>query len=492
MRDSSKIVARSAGATALAGVLALLSGCEPEPPPVRAPSNEIVAAVRPGPASWFPGADGEPSGFDHDLLVRFAREQARPLRIVTVASAAELLAKVESGDADIGVGGLIQAAAAKNDPRSNASDASNSMPAMSDVALRVLWTTGIYAVEPVLIYNVDRYKPKTFSDLENATVAYPAGTGLDTQLATLRYVHAEATWKAVDVPTSEALIAQVSDGTVDYAIVPSNDAAVARNVYLDFDVAFTTGPRRELAWAITPAKAALRNALDQYFARLRADGTLSRSAERYFDASRGVERIDAGVFRDRIRTTLPQLRRSFEDAQAASGTEWRLLAAVAYQESQWDPVATSETGARGVMQLTEETARHLGVGDRLDTKASILAAARYLQMLKSKMPQRIAEPDRTWLALAAFNIGIAHLEDARILAQKQKLNPDHWSDVRKTLPLLAQSEYYESAKFGYARGGMPVAFVDRVRAYYDILLRTQPLFTPQLRSAAGTLDTAAR
>jgi membrane-bound lytic murein transglycosylase F len=344
----------------------------------------------------------------------------------------------------------------------------------------------------VLIYNVDGYKPRSFSDLVDATVAYPAGTGLDSQLATVRYAHPETLWTSVDVPASEALISQVSEGAVDYAIVPSNDAAVARNIYLDFDVAFAAGPRRELAWAVAPAQTTLRDALDQYFARLRQDGTLARYADRYFDASRGVARIDAVVFRDRIKTMLPQFQRSFEQAQAASGTEWRLLAAVAYQESQWDPLATSETGARGVMQLTEETARHLGVGDRLDTKASILAAGRYLQLLKSKMPERIAEPDRTWLALAAFNIGIAHLEDARILAQKQKLNPDHWRDVKKTLPLLAQPEFYENAKFGYARGGMPVAFVDRVRAYYDILLRTQPLFTPRLHPVAGSLESAAR
>src|SRR5437762_6849039 len=130
MRDPSKIVLLGTGATALAGVLTFLSACGPSPPPAKSHANEIVAVVRPGPASWFPGPDGTPSGFDHDLLVRFAREHSRPLRIVTVASAAELLAKVESGDADIGVGGLIQAAAAKNDPRSNASDASNSMPTM--------------------------------------------------------------------------------------------------------------------------------------------------------------------------------------------------------------------------------------------------------------------------------------------------------------------------------------------------------------------------
>jgi len=138
------------------------------------------------------------------------------------------------------------------------------------------------------------------------------------------------------------------------------------------------------------------------------------------------------------------------------------------------------------MQLTEETARHLGVADRLDPRSSIVAAGRYLNDLKTKMPARIAEPDRTWFALAAFNIGIAHLEDARILAQKQKLNPDAWNDVRKALPLLAQPDYYADAKFGYARGGMPVAFVDRVRAYYDVLLRLEPPFQPRLRLSADS------
>jgi membrane-bound lytic murein transglycosylase F len=170
------------------------------------------------------------------------------------------------------------------------------------------------------------------------------------------------------------------------------------------------------------------------------------------------------------------------EAQVKSGVEWRLLAAIAYQESKWDPIATSETGVRGLMQLTEETARHLGVVDRLDAKQSAVGAARYLADLKRKLPARIAEPDRTWLALAAFNIGIAHLEDARILAQRQKLNPDLWTDIRKVLPLLAEPEYYMNAKYGYARGGMPVAFVGRVRGYYDILLRSEAPGQPRLQA----------
>jgi membrane-bound lytic murein transglycosylase F len=282
------------------------------------------------------------------------------------------------------------------------------------------------------------------------------------------------------LPSADALIAQVSDGITSYALVASNEAAVARNIYLDFDVGFTAGAPRELAWMVPGRFAPLAADLDAFFARARRDGTLARLTERYFTHARQVARPDAGILQERIRTLLPQYRALFQEAQEVSGIEWRLLAAVAYQESQWDPQATSETGVRGLMQLTEETARHLGVADRLDPRAATLAAARYLADLKAKLPERIQEPDRTWLALAAFNIGLGHLEDARVLAQKQGLKPDLWADVKKVLPLLAQPEYYEQARLGYARGGMPVAFVDKVRAYYDVLLALEDAARPRL------------
>jgi membrane-bound lytic murein transglycosylase F len=355
----------------------------------------------------------------------------------------------------------------------------------------VLWSDGYHAVEPVLIYSRDSFKPQSLHDLAGTTIAYAQHTGLESAIATVRTAHPEVRWKALDPPTADALIAQVSEGAVDYAVVASSDAAAMRNVYLDFDVAFPLGPSRQLAWAVAPGQPELRQAIDQFFRRLRQEGALARYVDRYF-APRDIERIDAEVFRDRIRSTLPQYRAFFHDAQAHTGVEWRLLAAVAYQESQWDPVATSETGVRGLMQLTEDTARKLGVADRLDAKASALGAARYLRELKDKLPARIGEPDRTWLALAAFNIGVGHLEDARVLAQRQKLNPDLWSDVRKTLPLLAQQDYFLQARNGYARGGMPVAFVDRVRAYYDVLLRTEAAYQPRLRATATPVELARR
>ena len=449
--------------------LLMFSGCEqppanPSPPPK--PGLNVV--VRPGLATWFVGPNGVATGFDHDLLVRFARERGVPLNVVFADGAAALLNKIGSGEAQLGAGGLFRAA-------SKSPDRAADSPALA-------WSSGYHAVEPVLIYNVDGYHPRRWADLDDATVAYPAHTGIDAPLAAGRASHPEVHWQPVDVASTDALISEVADGTISYAVVASSDAAAARNVYLDFDVAFPAGPRREFAWAVAPGYPELRDALDAFIARLQKDGTLGRLAERYFSDTRQVERIDAGVFQDRIRRTLPEWRGTFVEAQARSGIEWRLLAAIAYQESQWDPSATSETGVRGLMQLTEDTAHSLGVVDRLDPKAAAIGAAKYLADLKDKLPARIAEPDRTWLALAAFNIGIAHLEDARVLAQRQKLDPDLWSDVRKVLPLLAEPDYYITLKNGYARGGMPVAFVGRVRGYYDILLRTQSEQPPRLQA----------
>ena len=450
--------------------LALLafSGCDqPLSPPQRGDPGISIVVV-PGPATWFVASNGQVTGFDHDLLTRFARERGVPLNVVFANGPAQLLAKVAHGEAQIGAGGLFPAAG-KPDPE---------VPGKPVLA----WSKGYHAVEPVLIYNVDGFRPRRWDDLERASVAYAAHTGMDGELAEVRAAHPDVRWQPLDVPSTDALIAQVADGTISYAVVASSDAALARNIYLDFDVAFTAGPPRKLAWAVAPGYPELREALDAFVAKLRREGTLKRLAERYFADPREVERVDAGVFQERIRKALPEWRSTFVEAQAQSGIEWRLLAAVAYQESQWDPAATSETGVRGLMQLTEDTARALGVTDRLNPRAAAIGAARYLADLKRKLPARIAEPDRTWLALAAFNIGIGHLEDARVLAQRQKLNPDLWSDVQKVLPLLAEPEYYMTLKNGYARGGMPVAFVGRVRGYYDILLRTEAPGQPRLHA----------
>ncbi|MDP2852361.1 MAG: transglycosylase SLT domain-containing protein, partial [Gallionella sp.] len=162
-----------------------------------------------------------------------------------------------------------------------------------------------------------------------------------------------------------------------------------------------------------------------------------------------------------------------------TGIDWQLLAAIGYRESHWNPLATSPTNVRGMMMLTEDTADRMEVKNRLDARESILAGARYLALLREQMPDRIHEPDRTWMALAAYNQGYGHLEDARILTQRAGLNPDSWPDVKKWMPLLNRPGYYNTLKHGYARGGEAVILVESIRSYHDMLKRLVPDTAPE-------------
>jgi len=465
------------------------------------PGKDLVIVVRPGPIDYLPGPDGSAVGIDADLLRMFAAEKGLQPRFLAADSPTEIFAMLAKGEAHIGAGGLLRplpakapiatskaAAAPRTAAAAGAAESAGSAEAPA-APPGFLWTAGLRSIEPVLIYNSEGFKPANWDDLEGETVSYVEGLGLEPEIGAARTLHPEVRWEAVNVPPA-SLISQISDGTLSYAIVSSAGAAVARNIYLNFEVAFPIGGKRDVAWVVAERFPVLRDDLDRFLARVKRDGTLARLTERYVQNDTGFRRIDAGALIDRAPTLLPRLRPIFHDAQVKTGIEWRLLAAIAFQESQWDQGAQSETGVRGIMQITEDTARRLGINDLLDPAQNILGAARYLRDIKAKLPERIREPDRTWLALAAYNIGIGHLEDARILAQKQKLNPDLWSDVKKVLPLLASPEYYEQSKLGYARGGMPVAFVDRVRGYYDVLLAQEQPHRPRLTLSVGSADTA--
>lgn len=210
-----------------------------------------------------------------------------------------------------------------------------------------------------------------------------------------------------------------------------------------------------------------------FIERVRKDGTLARLEERYFGHVRRLKQIDIEKFFGQIETTLPKLRKHFQDAERITGIDWRLIAALAYQESHWDPFATSYTNVRGMMMLTEETADRLGVSNRLDARESIIGGARYLNILKDTLPADVEEPDRTWLALAGYNIGPGHLNAARTIGRQLKANPNAWYDMKRVLPLLAKPQYYNRLKSGRARGGEAVILVENIRSYYDILTRNE-------------------
>ena len=170
-----------------------------------------------------------------------------------------------------------------------------------------------------------------------------------------------------------------------------------------------------------------------------------------------------------VRLRLPRYREHFRAAAERSGVDWRLLAAIGYQESRWDPQAVSPTGVRGLMMLTNQTAALLKVADREDAEQSIHGGSRFLALILRRLPPQIRGADRTAMALAAYNQGLGHLLDARTLTAARGGDPNRWADVRDALPLLADPQWYVQTRYGYARGQEAVGYVAGVHRYYEAL-----------------------
>jgi membrane-bound lytic murein transglycosylase F len=329
-------------------------------------------------------------------------------------------------------------------------------------------------------------------DLTGKKLALIIGSGHSPILMRQKRKHPSLSWSALKNVWPEELLAQLQAGKYDAVVINGMDFDPMRNVYPELAVAFDIGDTQKIVWALPLLSSqALRNALARFVEQAHRDGTIKRIYERYFGH---IKRLDSsnvlGILQRRPQR-LPELRQHFHEAQTLTGIDWRLLAAIGYQESQWDPFATSPTGVRGLMMLTGETADRMGVKDRLNARQSILGGARYLAMLKDSLPARIPEPDRTWLALAAYNQGQGHMEDARRIAQARGGSPDSWADVKEALPYMGRGTYSKVMKYGYARGGEALFFAENIRNYYDILLRLEPEYNPLLNLGSSEEALAA-
>lgn len=331
------------------------------------------------------------------------------------------------------------------------------------------------SVRELVVCNGDRLRIKNLADLAGRKLAVTAGSAHEVALREAQANLPSLQWQTHSNLTTQDLLAEVGEGTLDCAAANELQLADARNYHPNLVANLDIGPPSKLAWGFPEdADPGLLEQVQIFFTGIQQDGTLHRLLDRYYGHNNRLRKMDAAAFITGINTVLPHFRRMFEEAATLTGEDWRLLAALAYQESQWNPLATSYTNVRGMMMLTGDTADRMDVSNRLDARESIRAGAKYLLLLKEQMPDRIPEPDRTWLALAAYNQGYSHLEDARILTSRAGLNPDSWSDVKKWMPLLNRPNYYSTLKHGYARGGEAVILVESIRSYYDMLKRLEP------------------
>jgi membrane-bound lytic murein transglycosylase F len=397
------------------------------------------------PATYY-ADEGESKGLEHELAARFAKHLGVELELYPADNYRELFTAVAKGQAHIAAAGLS----------------------------RSVWQDEAVAFGPVyqtlrahVIYRRGTKRPRAVVDLAGATIEVSEASAHVALLEHMRGTVHNLRWSE-DGASAEAMMRNVARGEVAYTIVNSNEFNLLRHYYPEAAVAFDLGAD-EVAWALPKDAEDLREQVATYFAEIAATGELEQMLDRNDHPVEDFDFVGSRAFVRHLGSRFPQYQATFEQAGRETGIDWRLLAAISYQESHWDSAAVSPTGVRGLMMLTELTAQMMDVADRNDPHASILGGARYFENVLRKIPERIPADDRMWLALAAYNIGFGHVEDARIITEMQGGNPDSWEEVRIRLPLLSNEDWHSRVERGFARGAVPVEYVDNVRRYYTLL-----------------------
>ncbi len=438
------------GALALVCVLAVVTLWHDQPPALERVLNrgKLIVLTRNSASTYYRSADGE-EGLEYDLAAGFADYLGVDLEMRVRTGINVMLHALDQSQGDLIAAGM----------------------SITPERQRSYRFGPVYQTSsPVVIYRAGRARPHDIDDLVGQRVVVNAGASHIDTLLKLQQQQPSLAWEEVKAAGVEQLLQMVTVGEYDYAIIDSIDLHFNRAYYPEINPAFELDAQESIAW-IFPLSAddSLVQKAREYFYLIASNHTLDQLLHRHMAQQIDLQPVAAITFQEQIRDRLPEYRDLFELAAEESGFDWRLLAAVGYQESHWNAQAVSPTGVRGIMMLTRNTANYLNITDRKDPAESILGGARYLRELINSLPERIPEPDRTLMGLAAYNIGLGHLEDARILAQRLGMDPDRWQDVSKTLRMLNQPLYHETLKYGYARGQTAVRYVDNIRAYYELL-----------------------
>lgn len=415
--------------------------------------GELVVLTRVDPTTYFIDESGV-HGFEYELASLFAESLGIKVRFIFPEQFNQLLQLSTEHQADFVAAGLSITPEREN---------------------LLHFTPPYYEVSQQVVYHYRTRRPKSITQLTGTFFEVLADTSHAENLRKIQKTHPKLSW--VETPNTSVLelVSMVNDHLLDYTIVDSNQFQLIRGQFPNLNIAFDISEPEKIAWAFPLSEDhSLYDEAVKFLDKLKSTGVLEQLQDKHFGYSKQLNYVGICTFRQHAQTRLPKLINYFHLAAEKYDLDWKLLTAVAYQESHWDQHAVSPTGVRGIMMLTKATAKQMKVANRLDPEQSIDGGAHYLSTRIKKIPIRIDEPDRTWMALASYNIGLGHLEDARILTQQQGGNPDKWIDVKQRLPLLTQKKWYEKTKHGYARGKEPVTYIENVRQYIKMLNQLEP------------------
>jgi len=410
--------------------------------------GELRVVTRDTPTAYFVGPDG-PAGPEYDLFRGFAESLGVSLVIETVESVSEILPHLNEGKSHMAAAGL----------------------SMTDSRREFLSFGYPYnSVDMHLIYKLGSGKPRSMEETIGRHIEVVASSSHSDMMDSLSAAYPELDWSEnADVEVVD-LLEKVARGELDFTIADSTEFNIQRHFYPELRIALDLQIADPIAWAFKKKEGdSLLARADEYLIRADRVGFLERVNDRYFGHTEKFDYVGTRAFIRHFDSRLPRYREMFEGAADNAGVDWRLVAAIGYQESHWRSHAVSPTGVRGIMMLTEATADYLDIEDRMDPASSIFGGARFFVRQTERIPDSVDEPDRTWMALAAYNVGFNHIKDARQIVEWQGGDPDTWVDLSQALPLLAKQKWYSRVPYGYARGWEPVLYVNNIRTYYNII-----------------------
>lgn len=407
--------------------------------------GELVISGISGPTTFYQTSNGA-RGLQYELARLFADELHVKLVLRDAGSTDGVLKDIRHDEADVAVTGL-----ATDDPR-----------------LERLRTAQPYmAVSEQLIQRLDRPLPDKFDSIGNARIGVIAGSSEDRQLKTLIRWRPDLHVIEFDNADPMALMERLDNGDLDYVAINSSEFDARRALFPNLGVSLNLQENSELAWAFLKTRdQSLFNAAQSFMARKQADGTLGRLVA-FYSQGDTFDPYSVRSFQRDIALRLPRYQHFFQNNARLQGMDWRLLAAIAYQESHWQPDAVSPTGVQGMMMLTAGTAATLGVTDRNNVRDSIKGGATYYRQILKSLPPTVQEPDRTWMALAAYNMGPAYIDHAREHAFRAGDNGNKWLAVSRHLRLMEEDARHHGRNIPV---GQALAYVQQVRRYYDTLL----------------------
>jgi membrane-bound lytic murein transglycosylase F len=431
-------------------VLININGCSKESSKLKQiKSNGILRiALVADPPHYFPNKVKE-RGYDFELVSHYATSIDVELEIIKTNTSNEIIFLLNQGKVDIGILGSSPEFDQKN-------------------------------IENVVTYNnskwyvignrANRQLPKSIDSIEPNTMIVANGSNASFMLHSIGEDYPSLLWDELKNTNVRSILERINENHSKISIISEDIYAYYQYLFPETKKIFVLPIKYPSRWLVkNNNNLSFLYSINSFFNKYKQNGKLEKIGKTYYEHLSAFDYVDIRYYLKRINKKLPKYKKYFVEAAKNSALDARIIAAVSYQESHWNRKARSPTGVRGMMMLTLDTAKRVGVKNRLNAKQSIFGGAKYLKILYESFSNTIEEPDRLWFTLAAYNIGLGHVEDARTITKSQGDNPNSWIDVEKHIPKLSQKKWYKKTKYGFARGHEPIEFVRRVRRYYDIL-----------------------